>query len=179
MDSILVVHYSLSGVSRRVAQLLASHHGWPLGTIEDRRPRVGLRGTWRCVLDSLLDRQPRIRYRGPVPEEFRTVVLVAPIWMYRLAAPMRSFLHEHRLRRVAVVVTMGSAGASNAFAEVHRITGKAPVATLALTAHEVESGSGTGRLIEMGLRLRPGHATVHQDAAGHALAPPAAGARPR
>jgi len=157
MDRILVVNYSYSGVSRRAAQLLASHHGWPLGTIEDRHPRVGARGTWRCVLDSLLGRQPRIRYSGPVPEEFRTVVLVAPIWMYRLAGPMRSFLHEHRLRRVAVVVTMGSAGASNAFAEVQRLTGKTPIETLALTAREVETGSGTTRLIEFGDRLQPGH----------------------
>jgi hypothetical protein len=157
MDSILVVNYSYSGVSRRAAQLLASHHGWPLGTIEDRQPRVGARGTWRCVLDSLLDRRPRIRYSGPVPEEFRTVVLVTPIWMYRLAGPMRSFLHEHRLRRVAVVVTMGSAGASNAFAEVRLLTGKNPIETLALTAREVETGSGTTRLIEFGDRLQPGH----------------------
>ena len=178
MDSILVVNYSYSGVSRRAAQLLASHHGWPLGTIEDRRPRIGASGTWRCVLDSLLDRRPRIRYSGPVPEEFRTVVLVSPIWVYRLAGPMRSFLHEHRLRRVAVVVTMGSAGASNAFAEVRRLTGKNPIETLALTAREVDTGSGTTRLIEWGDRLQPGRAMARPSATGEGFTPPAAGANP-
>lgn len=165
MDSILVVHYSYTGVSRRAAQLLASHHGWPLGQVEDLHRRAGASGTWRCVLDSLLSRRPRIRYAGPRPEDFRTVVLVAPIWMYRLAGPIRSFLHAHRLRRVAVVVTMGSAGASNAFAEVQRLTGKPPVATLALTAREVETGSGTTRLLDMGERLRPGHTAARLSAA--------------
>lgn len=165
MDSILVVNYSYTGVSLRVAQLLASHNGWPLGTVHDRLPRAGMSGTWRCVLDSLLERRPRIRYTGPRPEEFRTVVLVAPIWMYRLAGPMRSFLHDHRLRRVAVVVTMGSAGASNAFAEVQRLTGKTPIATLALTTREVDSGSGTTRLLDMGERLRPGRTSVPLSAA--------------
>lgn len=154
MDSILVVNYSYTGVSRRAAGLLASHNGWPLGLVEDIFPRAGARGTWRCVIDSLLGRSPRVRYAGPRPEDFRTVVLVAPIWMYRLAGPMRSFLHTHRLRRVAVVVTMGSAGATNAFAEVQRITGKEPVATLALTAREMETGSGTARLLEFGEQLR-------------------------
>ena len=79
MDSILVVCYSYTGVSRRAAQLLSSHHGWPLGEIADARPR----GTWRCVLDSLLRRRPEIHYRGPDPGDFRTVVLVAPSFATR------------------------------------------------------------------------------------------------
>lgn len=154
MDSILVVNYSYSGVSRRAAQLLASHQGWPLGIVEDIHPRAGTRGYLRCMLDSLLGRRPRVHYSGPRPEDFRTVVLIAPIWMYRLAGPMRSFLHAHRLRRVAVIVTMGSAGASNAFAEVQHIIGKAPLATLALTAREIQTGSGTARLLAFGDQLR-------------------------
>lgn len=53
----------------------------------------------RRVLDSLLRRRPGIRYQGPDPADFRAVVLVSPIWMYRLAGPMRSFVVDgpHRL----------------------------------------------------------------------------------
>jgi len=165
MDSILVVNYSYTGVSRRVAQLLASHQGWPLGLVEDIHPRAGARGYVRCLLDSLLGRHPRVRYTGPRPEDFRLVVLIAPIWMYRLAGPMRSFLHAHRLRRVAVVVTMGSAGASNAFTEVQRIIGKTPLATLALTERELDTGSGTARLLAFGDQLRSRRAPAGLSAA--------------
>lgn len=153
MDSVLVVCYSLTGVSRQAAQLLASHMGWPLGSIEDERPRRGAPGYGRCMLDVLLQRQPAIRYTGPAPEDFRTVVLVAPIWMYRLAAPMRSFLAQHRLERVAVVVTMGGSGAVNAFRQVAELTGHTPVLTLALTTREVQTGSGTQRLLDAGESL--------------------------
>ena len=45
MDSILVVVYSYTGVSRKAAQLLCSHHGWPLGEIVEAKPR----GTLRCA----------------------------------------------------------------------------------------------------------------------------------
>src|SRR5512134_1207779 len=101
MDSIMVVCYSYTGISRRAAQLLCSHHGWPLGEISEVRSR----GTLRCVLDSLLRRRPEIRYQGPDPADFRTVVLVSPIWMYRLAGPMRSFVARHQatLGRVAAI----------------------------------------------------------------------------
>ncbi|RYY70926.1 MAG: flavodoxin, partial [Comamonadaceae bacterium] len=111
MDAILVVCYSHTGTSRRAAELLCSHHGWPLGEITDASPR----GSLRCVVDSLLRRRPRIRYEGPEPASYRTVVLVAPIWMYRLAAPMRSFIAQRReaLPRIAMIATMNSGGANN------------------------------------------------------------------
>lgn len=155
MDNILVVCYSFTGVSRRAAQLLCSHHGWPLAEITD----VGTRGNWRCVLDSLLRRRPEIRYQGPAPEGFGTVVLVAPIWMYRLAGPMRSFVAREKaaLRRVAVVCTMGGGGASNGIGEVAQLLGHgAVVQAAAFTAREIEDGSGTARLLDFGDALQRG-----------------------
>ncbi|WP_332824723.1 flavodoxin family protein [Ramlibacter sp.] len=158
MDSILVVCYSHTGVSRRAAELLSSHHGWPLGEVTE----VGARGTWRCVLDSLLRRRPEIRYQGPDPADFRTIVLVAPVWMYRLAGPMRSFVARERdaMRRVAVVSTMNSGGASNAVAEVARmLAGGVVIDAAAFTAREIEDGSGTARLLAFGDALQPGSRT--------------------
>lgn len=173
MDSILVVSYSFTGVSRRAAELLCSHHGWPLGTIVDEAPR----GNLRCVLDALLRRQPAIRYEGPPPGDFRTVVLVSPIWMYRLAGPMRSFVRTwgHALQRVAVVSTMGSGGAVNAVREIAAILGRAPVATAAFTQRELEDGTGTGRLLSFGDAFVPGAAVQPVPAAvtaGRAAAAP-------
>ncbi|MEO8656503.1 MAG: flavodoxin, partial [Ramlibacter sp.] len=105
MDTILVVCYSYTGTTRRLARLLCSHQGWPLGEIVEEHPRSGAFGTLRCVLDSLLRRHPAVRYEGPDPADFHTVVLVSPVWMYRLAGPMRSFVARHReaLRHVAVI----------------------------------------------------------------------------
>jgi hypothetical protein len=166
LDSILVVCYSHSGISRRAAQVLCSHHGWPLGEITEVRAR----GTWRCVLDSLLRRRPEIRYQGPDPADFRTVVLVAPIWMYRLAGPMRSFVvrEKEALRRVAVVCTMNSGGASNAVGEIaHLLPHGIVIDAATFKAREIEDGSGTARLIAFGDGLQPGSTSsqpVHRPA---------------
>ena len=157
MDTVLVVCYSYTGVSRRVAQVLASHHGWQLAEIRDERRRAGGSGTWRCLLDSLLRRKPGILYEGPDPGDFRATVLVFPIWAYRMAGPMRTFVatHADRLQHVAVLTTMGSGGASNAVAEVAQLLGRAPVLSAAVTARELEDGSSTGRVIDFGDAIVP------------------------
>lgn len=173
MDSILVVCYSYTGVTRRAAQLLASHHGWPLGEVRDVHRRAGAAGYLRSVLDSLLRRRPEIAYEGPDPGDFRTVVLAAPIWMYRLAGPMRSFVTGYRadLRRVAVLCTMGGAGATNAFTEIAHLLGHAPIRCAAFTQAAVENGSCTNDLLAFGDALQPG-TTATQAAPPGAWTPP-------
>jgi hypothetical protein len=157
MDSILVVCYSYTGTTRRLAQLLCSHHGWPMGEVTDKHPRAGASGTLRCVLDSLLHRHPAVRYEGPDPGDFHTVVLLSPIWVYRVAGPMRSFVTSHReaLRRVALVLTMGTGGASNAVAEIAHTLRHAPILVAAFTSRSVDDGSATARLIAFGDELLP------------------------
>ena len=148
MNKTLVVFYSYSGVCRRAAQLLASHHGWPLGEIRDARRRSG----FRCVLDSMFRRRPAIRYEGPQPSDFEAVVIVSPIWAYQMAGPMRTSLTQNagRLQRVAQLTIMNAAGASNAVAEATRVLGGAPVLTAEFLTREIEDGSGTRRLLAFG-----------------------------
>ena len=152
MSKILAVVYSYTGTSRRLAQLLAAQQQWPLGEVRDARPRSGSAGTARCLLDSLFHRCPEIRYEGPNPTEFDAVVLISPIWAYRLAGPMRSFVEElsASLRNVAMISVMGESGAPNAIAEVTRLIGRPPLLNAAFKSREVEDGSCAGRLQAFG-----------------------------
>ena len=152
MPSTLIVFYSFTGNSRRVAQLLSAQQGWPIGEILEARSRTGGIGTLRCVLDSLLGREPAVRYSGPDPASFERVVLVAPVWMHQLASPMRSFIAgtHQRVRAYAVVMTMGSIGATNAEREIARLVGSAPLLSTAVRARSVEDGSCAGALQAFG-----------------------------
>jgi len=152
MNEVLIVCYSYTGTSHRLAQMLGRALNWPLAEIHDAKPRSGAWGTWRCVVDSLLRRRPPMRYAGPDPGQFDAVVLVSPIWAGRLAGPMRSFvaLHRDRLRDVAIVSTMDERGAENAVAEVGHLLGRAPLMSMAVTAREVDDGSCAARLDDFG-----------------------------
>lgn len=157
MSKILVVVYSRTGTCSRLARLLRNQQpGWELGQIRLQDPREGRAGYWRCVLDSVLRRKPAIRYEGPSPRRFDAVVLVSPIWAFRLAGPMRSFVVTWRdqLSDIAVISVMGGAGGPNAVHEIERLTGRPAVMASAFTMQDVLQGAAGTRLAVFGEALR-------------------------
>ncbi|HSV46512.1 MAG TPA: flavodoxin [Ramlibacter sp.] len=148
MSKILVVCYSYTGTCLDLARELCGQQGWQKAEIALIHPRSGTPGYWRCVLDSLLRSRPQIRYDGPPPREFEAVVLISPIWAFRLASPMRSFVARRRdhLPQVAVISVMGGAGAPNAVAEVGKLLGRESIQSAAFTMKEVEEGECRERL---------------------------------
>ena len=156
MSKILVVFYSCTGTSRRVAELLCSQQGWPMAEIVDARPRRGVLGSLRCVVESIFKLRPDIGYEGPMPRDFDAVVLVSPIWALQLAGPMRSFVARRRdhIPDVAVMSVMGGQGAPNAAAEIARLIGHAPLLSSSVTQREVDDGSYAARLGAFGTAVR-------------------------
>ncbi|HEY9023742.1 MAG TPA: flavodoxin [Burkholderiaceae bacterium] len=156
METVLVVVYSRTGRSLRLAQRLCNQLGWSLGEIREIEPRRGAGGRLRRLWDSLLRRCPGIEYRGPSPRDFDLVVLISPLWAYRIAAPMRSFLtlSSGSMPEVAVISVAPSRGASGAVAEVGKRTGRVPRLSAAFTRDEIDDGSCTPRLFSFANTLR-------------------------
>lgn len=152
----LVISYSHTGTSRKLARLLCAQQGWPAGEVLELRPRAGVSGTLRCVLDSLLRRRPPARYDGPPLKDFDSVVLIAPIWLGRVAGPMRSFVanYAESLPDIAVLSVMGSDATPAAAAEIARLGERTPLLAAAFTSREIEDGSCAARLKAFGDALR-------------------------
>jgi len=152
MRRVLIVVYSWTGTSHRLAQAMASSLQWSLAEVRDAKPG---RTPWRCIADSLLRRRPAIRYDGLDPRGFDAVVLVSPIWNGRLAGPMRSFVAERAqsLPPVAVVAVMGGRCAPGALAEIRRLLPRPPILDAAFTQREVEADELGSRLQAFGLGL--------------------------
>lgn len=169
---VLAVSYSYTGRCRKLRQALAARLGWAEGEITDKSPG---RAAWRCILDSLLRRRPRIRYTGPALDNFDAVVLIAPIWAQRVASPMRSFVGDRwpRIPTVALVSVMGGDGAPDALAEVTRLLGQAPAVSATFTQREIDDGSFARQIETLGRFVEQARdaASVSHDAV---LAPKAA-----
>jgi flavodoxin len=168
MDRILVVFYSHTGTCRQLAELLCAQHGWPRAEVLDTRSRAGVRGAMRCVLDTLLHREPPIHYDGPAPANYDAVVLVAPVRVHGLAGPMRTFVAQHGsgLKKFAVVSVVGGAGAAAAVAELERLLERPPLIATAFTSREVADGSCATRLQAFGRALQQSSAAAAATAAG-------------
>ena len=75
-------------------------------------------------------------------------MLIAPIWVYQLASPMRSFVAQFakQLPDIAVISVMGGRGAPNAVAEIRALAHRAPLLSTSFTTREVEDGRCLPRL---------------------------------
>jgi hypothetical protein len=148
MKETLVVYHSRTGYTRRIAEALARRRGADLEEIRLLRDRRGALGYLRCALEAHGRYAPRILPPRHDPRGYRLVVVGTPIWVWNLSSPVRSYLRAHRreLRRIAFFCTMGGAGADNAFRDMAKLSGKAPVATLALTDREIDAHRHRGKL---------------------------------
>lgn len=147
MSNVLISYYSRSGTTRQAAKQLQHLTGWSIGEVSDVRPRTGLGGDLRCVIESLLKRSAPFAYEGPELAKVDRLVILAPIWAGRLASPMRGFLRllygdssPRPACEVSLVCVMSRQGAFNAADEVATIVGRAPMPVLALRQADVLSG---------------------------------------
>jgi flavodoxin len=139
MSRTAIIFYSRSGTGRAVAERLATASGWPAWEIRDAKPRAGLSGDLRCVVDSLFKRSPAYRYDGPELDVLDHVVLVAPVWLRSLAAPMRAFLKTEAsfLPAYSVICVMSGVGGFRAVDDIATLAGKKPRSILLLKQADV------------------------------------------
>ncbi|MBN2107318.1 MAG: hypothetical protein JW832_07810 [Deltaproteobacteria bacterium] len=102
----LLIYYSLTGSTRIVAAELGRALRCEQLELTSLRERTGF---WKvnCVIDQLFDRDD---VPGPVKLEiaqYNPIIIACPIWIHRLASPMRTFLDHGRIagKEVYVIVT--------------------------------------------------------------------------
>ena len=147
-SKILIVYYSRTGATRRLAEALAKSLHADIEPIVDSKDRSGILGYLRSVAEVLQKHGAPIKPMRTDPRSYDLVVIGTPIWAWSVSSPVRSYLaaNRGRLPDVAFFCTMGSRGSERAFEEMQAIAGKAPRAGCAVTAREVAS-EAYGRLI--------------------------------
>lgn len=132
---ILVVFCSHSGHTRQVAAEIARRCGADVEEILDARPSAGACAALRSIWDSLTGAIPPIEPMSKNPADYDLVILGTPVWVWRVASPMRSYVLRHvlRLKRVAFFCTEGGGGDRRVFAELRRLCRQTPVSTLIVT----------------------------------------------
>lgn len=102
----LLIYYSLTGTTRIVAAELGRALRCEQLELMSLRDRAGF---WKvnCVIDQLFDRDD---LAGPVKldaAQYNPIIIACPIWIHRLASPMRTFLDHRRIagKDVYAIVT--------------------------------------------------------------------------
>lgn len=156
MSRILVVYYSRTGYTRTLAGELAAALDADVDQLDDGRNRSGILSYLRCGREALKKRTVQLRPPAYDPSTYDVVVLGTPVWAGNVSSPLRSYVAAHgaQLRKVAFLCTQGSSGAEKIFGDLAELSGKQPVATLAVTDNEIKTHAHVQQLQRFAAAVR-------------------------
>jgi hypothetical protein len=148
MSRKLIIYYSRSNATRKLAGELVKELGADVVTLQERQSRAGLTGYMRSLWDASRGVLPPIDPLYVDPRNYDLILLGTPVWAGRAACPMRRFLCDaaHRLPPTAYFCTYGGRGYETTFSDMCDLDGKAPVATLAVRRSDLLQGHYTTKL---------------------------------
>lgn len=146
----LIVYYSRSGTTCKVAKSLSALLQCEIEKIVEAKERSGVVGYLRSFAEAGRKRPSSIMPPKNDPASYDLVIVGTPVWAWSVSSPVRAYLTAYRARLpdVAFFCTFGHAGGENAFAQMQSIAGKTPRACCGLSAQAVTSGAYEPRLAE-------------------------------
>lgn len=146
----LVIFYSRTGITKKVADVIARKTGAELEELRDTQDRSGIKGYVISGRDATLRRQTRLEKIGHDPSDYDLVMIGTPIWSWNMSVPVRTYLSEHKdsFNEIAFFCTMGSSGDKRAFSEMGEIVGKNPLGTVSLKTVDVVKNNFEHKLDE-------------------------------
>lgn len=144
----LIIFYSLSGNTQKVAESVASACGADIEQLRDVKNRKHLFGYMRSCYEVLFSRHAQIQPVRSDAALYDLVILGAPVWIMRLASPMRAYIAKHKpkFNKVAFFCTEGSSGAKTVFKTMATLCDQQPVATLEVTETDLNSGGDAEKI---------------------------------
>jgi flavodoxin len=162
---VLVVFYSRSGNTRRVAHAVAEELHADVEEIVDRRDRRGILGYLRSGRDAWRQRETSIDSPRADPRSYDLVIAGSPVWSGSLTPAMRTYLACYReaLPEVAFFITHGGSSRERVFRQMAKVAGRVPLRTLAVREKELPGSDWVdrargfarelGRMLELGTAL--------------------------
>lgn len=130
----MIIYHSRTGNNEALASELAARTGADLVRIETKKPQTN--GT--IALDQMFGRRPELVSVPSKVDAYDLVLFMGPVWIFRLASPLRTCLKRLRphLKRYALVTMSGGALGPNpkVAADVVKLAGKGLVFDIDLRA---------------------------------------------
>lgn len=137
---ILIVYYSRTGTTRRVAQALSAALQCDIEAVTETSSRAGILGYLRSVIEARRQQPSTDLVRASKdPSLYDLVILGSPVWAWSVSSPMRAYMlaNRNRFASVAFFCTCGGSGSNSTLAQMQILAGKAPRARLFVTARQV------------------------------------------
>jgi flavodoxin len=140
MKRTLVVYFSRTGYTQRVAEHIARMAGADCEPIKERSTRTGFIGYWRSAREALRKSCVEIEPASLDPRDYDLVVLGTPVWAGNMSSPMRAYIAQHKLDfgRLALFCTQGGSGGEKVLRKMADFCGRSPVATVCFNDSDID-----------------------------------------
>lgn len=145
----LIVYYSRSGTTGRIARQLAHQLAADIDEIRVESNRMSAGGYLRCLLEAIAKGLPSMQTRHD-PRDYDRVIIGTPVWAGTVASPVRSYLclHHGKLPKLSFFATMGGRGAEAVLAEMKLLCAAEDAPCFFATQAEVERDGARGKIDE-------------------------------
>lgn len=127
---ILVVYYSKTGNTERVAKDIAVKLNADLEKIEDQKARQGFFNTLAAAKDALKKNQTEIAAPTKQASAYQLVIVGTPTWMGHITPAVRTYLSKNagQFKKFAFFTTAGNTGPEKLAAEIEAVSGTKAIA---------------------------------------------------
>ena len=100
----LIIYYSRTGMSKTICETLQKNMDADLLEIKDMKDRSGTWGYITSAYDSFFDRETEIEPAHPDLSPYSSVVVVSPIWNWKICVPIRTLLQNNSFKGKKLVI---------------------------------------------------------------------------
>ncbi|MBT3406781.1 hypothetical protein HN419_06505 [Candidatus Woesearchaeota archaeon] len=135
----LVVYYSRTKITEKVAQTISENINCDIEEIIDLKDRSGAIGYLKAGKDAMKKVETDISISDKDPSRYDCVIIGTPVWAFTMAPAIRTYINQNkdRFKKVAFFCTEGGSGHEKTFKDMEELTKKKPITTLFLLTKEV------------------------------------------
>ncbi|MCM8759092.1 MAG: hypothetical protein NC906_04890 [Candidatus Omnitrophica bacterium] len=140
---ILVVYYSRTGTTKKIAQEIAEFLSCDIEEIIDQKNRSGIKGFMSGGKDAMKRELTEIKPIEKDPANYDIIIIGTPVWAANMAPAVRTYIMQNRekFKNVAFFCTTGGTGVEKTFIEMDVAAKKQPIATFSATTSEVKKNT--------------------------------------
>lgn len=139
---ILVVYYSRTGTTERIANEIAEALNCDIEKLYDLKKRNGIMGYIASGRDAVKRNLALINQIENDPTEYDLVIIGSPVWASTMSSAARTYIinGKTKFKNLAFFTTSGGPGNEKVFDEFRKMTGKKTVPYLNLCRRDIKSG---------------------------------------
>jgi len=144
----LVVYYSRTGITKKIALKLSEIFKSDIEEIIDNKNRNGAIGWLLSGKDAMNKKTTLINILNKDHSKYDLVIIGSPVWAGSLTPAIRTYLinNKNNIKNSAFFCTMGGENPSKIFIQMEEILEKKPVSILMLKSKEVMDGNTTKKI---------------------------------